>query len=170
MAVHLQSASAAECPLVTKTTRCLNEQVRRKRPYIQLSWCSDVIAGPCAAACNRPAPGTLPGHDPAPWRSGAAHPPGRDAGQRRNRSRRILRSGPREEPGLKLHHCPDTDSLYAEFRAAPRVKTHGVADGLNVDLDADGDVVRFDIDHASRRLDLSPLETTSSPLQSTRIG
>lgn len=29
-----------------KTTRCFDEQVRRKRPYIRLSWCSDVIADP----------------------------------------------------------------------------------------------------------------------------
>ena len=29
-----------------KTTRYFDEQVRRKRPYIQLSWCSDVIANP----------------------------------------------------------------------------------------------------------------------------
>lgn len=71
---------------------------------------------------------------------------------------------------MKLHYYPDTDSLYVECRAAAGVKTLEVADGLNVDLDADGNVVGFDIDHASRRLDLSTLETTSLPLQSTRIG
>ena len=32
-----------------------------------------------------------------------------------------------------------------------------VADGLNVDLDAAGEVVGFDIDNASRRLDLTTL-------------
>ena len=71
---------------------------------------------------------------------------------------------------MKLHYYPDTDSLYVEFTTGPGVKTHEVADGLNVDLDADGNVVGFDIDRASRRLDLSTLETTSLPLQSTRIG
>jgi len=71
---------------------------------------------------------------------------------------------------MKLHYYPDTDSLYVEFRTAPGAKTREVADGLNVDLDDDGNVVGFDIDHASRRLDLSTLETTALPLQSTRIG
>ena len=69
---------------------------------------------------------------------------------------------------MKLHYYPETDSLYVEFNTAPGVKTHEVANGLNVDLDASGNVVGFDIDHASRRLDLSTLKTTSLPLQSTR--
>ena len=71
---------------------------------------------------------------------------------------------------MKLHYYPDTDSLYVEFRNAAGARTEEVADGLNVDLDADGNVVGFDIDHASRRLDLSTLETTALPVQSTRIG
>ena len=71
---------------------------------------------------------------------------------------------------MKLHYYPDTDSLYVEFNTTAGVKTHEVAAGLNVDLDADGNVVGFDIDHASRRLDLSTLETTALPVQSTRIG
>ena len=29
-----------------KTTRYFDEQVRRKRPYIYLTWCSDVITDP----------------------------------------------------------------------------------------------------------------------------
>ena len=29
-----------------KTTRRFDEQVRRKRPYLHLSWCSDVAGGP----------------------------------------------------------------------------------------------------------------------------
>ena len=37
-------------------------------------------------------------------------------------------------------------------------------EGLNVDLDANGNVVGFDIDHASRHLDLSTLETESLPI------
>ena len=71
---------------------------------------------------------------------------------------------------MKLHYYPDTDSLYVEFRSAAGARTEEVADGLNVDLDADGNVVGFDIDHASRRLDLSTLETTALPVQSTRMG
>ena len=29
-----------------KTTRYFDEQVRRKRPYIELAWCSQVVAAP----------------------------------------------------------------------------------------------------------------------------
>ena len=60
---------------------------------------------------------------------------------------------------MKLHYYPETDSLYVEFKAGPGLETHEVLDGLNVDLDAAGDVVGFDIDRASRRCGLSTLET-----------
>lgn len=60
---------------------------------------------------------------------------------------------------MKLHYYPETDSLYVEFKAGRSAETLEVTDGLNVDLDAGGDVVGFDIDDASRGLDLSTLET-----------
>ena len=56
---------------------------------------------------------------------------------------------------MKLHYYPETDSLYVEFKSRPGVETIAVTEGLNVDLDADGEVVGFDIDQASQRLDLS---------------
>lgn len=65
---------------------------------------------------------------------------------------------------MKLQYYPETDSLYVEFKAGPGAETLEVTDGLNVDLDASGDVVGFDIDHASRRVDLSTLETEAFPL------
>ena len=71
---------------------------------------------------------------------------------------------------MKLHYYPDTDSLYIEFKPGPGAETREVSNGLNVDLDATGDVVGFDIDQASQRLDLSTLETESLPLRSTRAG
>lgn len=71
---------------------------------------------------------------------------------------------------MKLHYYPETDSLYVESRAAPGVGTREVSDGLDVDLDADGGVVDFDIDHASRRLDPSTLETEALPVRSMKAG
>ena len=67
---------------------------------------------------------------------------------------------------MKLHYYPDTDSLYVELKAGPGVETREVATGLNVDLDADGNPVGFDIDHASRKLDLATLETRALPVAS----
>lgn len=71
---------------------------------------------------------------------------------------------------MKLHYYPETDSLYIELKAAPGVETREVARGLNVDLDADGDVVGFDIDRASRRLDLTTLETVALPTKTTKAA
>lgn len=71
---------------------------------------------------------------------------------------------------MKLSYYPDTDSLYFELNAQPGAETIEVADGLNVDIAADGEVVGFDIDRASQRLDLSTLETEALPLQTVRAG
>ena len=71
---------------------------------------------------------------------------------------------------MKLHYYPETDSLYVEFKAQPGVDTIEVTEGLNVDIDADGEVVGIDIDRASRRLDLSTLETEALPLHRIKAG
>jgi uncharacterized protein YuzE len=55
--------------------------------------------------------------------------------------------------------CPETHSLYIELKSVPGTQTREIVEGLNVDLDANGDVVGFDIDHASSKLDLSSIET-----------
>ena len=71
---------------------------------------------------------------------------------------------------MKLQYYPDTDSLYVELKPVPGVETREISDGLIVDIDAEGQVVGFDIDHASRRLDLSTLETEALPLRSTKVA
>ena len=71
---------------------------------------------------------------------------------------------------MKIHYYPETDSLDIELRAGPGTETREISDGLNVDLDAVGDVVGFDIDRASRHLDLSALEIEALPLRSIRAG
>ena len=71
---------------------------------------------------------------------------------------------------MRLHYYPDTDSLYVELRAGPGAETREVSDVLNVDLDAAGNVIGFDIDHASKRLDLSTLETEALPVHSARVS
>jgi uncharacterized protein YuzE len=71
---------------------------------------------------------------------------------------------------MKLHYYPETDSLYFELKSSPGAETREIAPGLNVDLDSHGDVVGFDIDRASQKLDLSTLETVALPLQATRAA
>ena len=64
---------------------------------------------------------------------------------------------------MKLHYYPETDSLYIELKSVPGTETREIVEGLNVDLDANGDVVGLDIDHASGKLDLSKIETIALP-------
>ena len=71
---------------------------------------------------------------------------------------------------MKLHYHPETDSLYVELKAGPGAETLEVADGLNIDLDDKGEVVGFDIDHASQRLDLATFETQDLPVRSYKAG
>lgn len=67
---------------------------------------------------------------------------------------------------MKLHYYPETDSLYIELKSEPGTETREVAEGLLVDFDANGDVVGLDIDRASRKLDLSKVETIALPAAS----
>ena len=64
---------------------------------------------------------------------------------------------------MKLHYYPETDSLHIELTSAPGVETREIVEGLLVDFDSKGDVVGLDIDHASRKLDLSKVETIALP-------
>ena len=71
---------------------------------------------------------------------------------------------------MKLHCYPDTDSPYIEFRSGPGAETREFSDGLNVDLDANGAVVGFDIDCAFQCLGPSTLATEALPLHSLKAG
>ena len=71
---------------------------------------------------------------------------------------------------MKLHYYPETDSLYIELKAGPGAETREVIEGLNVDIDAAGEIVGFDIDRASRQLDLTTLETIALPIRDARVA
>jgi uncharacterized protein YuzE len=64
---------------------------------------------------------------------------------------------------MKLHYYPETDSLYIELKPTPGTEAREIVEGLVVDFDAEGDVVGLDIDHASKKLDLSVIETVALP-------
>jgi uncharacterized protein YuzE len=71
---------------------------------------------------------------------------------------------------MKLHYYPETDSLYIELKSAESAETLEVAEDILIDMDAEGTVVGFDIDRASKHLDLSTLETVALPLRWTKIA
>ena len=64
---------------------------------------------------------------------------------------------------MKLRCYAETDILYIELRTAPGSETREIAEGLLIDFDQNGDVVGLDIDHASRKRDLSKVETIALP-------
>lgn len=71
---------------------------------------------------------------------------------------------------MKLHYDPETDSLYIDLNATPSADSHEVADGVVLDLDADGRPVGIDIQRASRTLDLSTLETHALPARTVKLA
>ena len=62
---------------------------------------------------------------------------------------------------MKLHYYPETDSLTIELQDRPGAETREIAPGLVVDIDIDG---------ASRKLDLTTLETIALPVKTTRAA
>jgi uncharacterized protein YuzE len=68
---------------------------------------------------------------------------------------------------VKLDYYPDTDSLYIDLSSRPSVESQEVSEGVVLDYDADGTLVGIDIDHASRKLDLSELIANRIPLKAT---
>ena len=64
---------------------------------------------------------------------------------------------------MKLHYDPETDSLYIDLNARPSIHSQEVADGVVLDVDAEGQPVGIDIQHASRTLDLATLGPRSLP-------
>jgi uncharacterized protein YuzE len=71
---------------------------------------------------------------------------------------------------MKLHYYPETDSLYIELKDAPASETREIAAGLNADFDSGGNVVGFDIDGASKKLDLATLEAIALPFESLKAA
>ena len=64
---------------------------------------------------------------------------------------------------MRLFYYAETDSLYVEFQDRPSVDTREIGPDVRLDLDDEGRPVGLDIDHASRSLDLSILETHGLP-------
>jgi uncharacterized protein YuzE len=71
---------------------------------------------------------------------------------------------------MKLFYDPDTDSLYIDLNARPGADAREIVDGLVIDFDAEGRPVGIDIQHASRNLDLSTLETHALPAHDVKLS
>jgi uncharacterized protein YuzE len=69
---------------------------------------------------------------------------------------------------MKLNYYSDTDSLYIELKPIPSADSKEVASGLVLDFDGNGNIVGIDIQNASKKLDLTTLETHSLPTKKTQ--
>ncbi len=65
---------------------------------------------------------------------------------------------------MKLHYDPETDSLYIDLSASLSSDSKEISEGLVADYDDHGRIVGLDIQHASKSLDLSKIETEHLPL------
>ena len=65
---------------------------------------------------------------------------------------------------MKLNYYAETDSLYIDLSERPSAESKEVAPGVILDFDDTGALVGIDIDHASKLLDLTTLETSSVPV------
>lgn len=71
---------------------------------------------------------------------------------------------------MKLSYEQETDSFYIDLSARPSADSREVADGVVVDFGASGHVVGIDIQHASRVMDLTTLETEALPTGTARTA
>ena len=77
-------------------------------------------------------------------------------------------SSPLPDRPSRSHLDSDADDRFRfrrEVSEEPGAETREVSDGVDVDIDARGNLVGFDIDRASNQLDLSSVETTALPLR-----
>ncbi len=65
---------------------------------------------------------------------------------------------------MKLHYYPETDSLYIDLSSSPSSDSKEISEGLVAGYDDQGSVVGLDIQHASKSLDLTKIETKHLPL------
>lgn len=71
---------------------------------------------------------------------------------------------------MKFQYYSDTDSLYIDLAERTGTETREIAPGVNVDFDAQGQLVGIDIDHASRIVNLSKLEAESLPVSTVAVS
>ena len=69
---------------------------------------------------------------------------------------------------MKLNYFPDTDTLYIDLADRPSVESDEVGRDVVLDMDADGDIVGIEIEHASTRVDLANVSYATSPFQLTK--
>jgi uncharacterized protein YuzE len=68
---------------------------------------------------------------------------------------------------MKFNYYKDTDSLYIDLSGKKSVESREVSPEIVLDFDEKGNLVGIDIDHASKHVNLTRLETEGVPLVTT---
>ena len=63
---------------------------------------------------------------------------------------------------MKLIYYKDTDSLYIDLSSKPSAESREISEGVVLDYDAEGSIVGIDIDHASKKVDLTEISLKQS--------
>lgn len=71
---------------------------------------------------------------------------------------------------MKINYHSENDSLYIDFSDSPSVESEEVREGVVLDFDEDGYITGVDIQHASKKLDLSFMEMNAVPIGKTRLA
>ncbi len=71
---------------------------------------------------------------------------------------------------MKFNYYQETDSLYIELSPKVSSDSKEVADGVVIDFDEKGNTVGIDIDHASKIVDLSRIESNSLPAKHLNVA
>ncbi len=71
---------------------------------------------------------------------------------------------------MKFNYFPDTDTLYIDLADRPGTDSDEVSPGVVLDMDADGNIVGIEIEHASTSVDLTNLSFAALPFQRTKTA
>lgn len=66
---------------------------------------------------------------------------------------------------MKFNYYLETDSLYIDLSEKSSVESVEVSEGIVIDYDENGSIVGIDINQASKKVNISSLETHSLPLE-----
>jgi uncharacterized protein YuzE len=65
---------------------------------------------------------------------------------------------------MRLDYFPDTDTLYIQLKGVPGVDAQEVSEDIVFDLNAAGEVIGIEIEHASQHMELNSFQISSLPV------
>lgn len=71
---------------------------------------------------------------------------------------------------MKISYYPETDSLYIHLSDKPSAESSEISEGVVADYDSSGNLVGFDIDNASRKVDLKDLILVKSSTNILKVA